>query len=256
VNSEGMGFFKPTQVKVLIVIILVLVVGSTTAYLLGTRQNQPNAFSQPIPSLQVPSGTRFSPTIVQPSLTTLPTSMDQTTTTGWQTYTNNKYGFSFDYPSKYSVTTANDLGVGLVDKANGQYEIFVTPEFVLSLDENARNQTFSDFAAKQAMEYCKASGSEGQSYCDKVTQQTPLQNQHQLTGHKFYFHWLHQKFQGSAFVTVEEATVGPVLVYDISKQTNNAVRGLRISIDPIGSQTNSIDHSVLDSIGDSIRFSQ
>jgi hypothetical protein len=250
-----MGFFKQTWVLKLIV--LILGVGITVIYWLGIREKQSIYLSQPTPSSQAQTITRFSPTIVQRSPTFLPSSIGQTASNAnWKTYTFNKYGFSFDYPSKYSVTTANDLGVGLVDKANGQYEIFVTPEFVLSQDENAQNQTFSDFAAKQAMEQCKASGSEGQSYCDKVTQQTPLQNQHRLTGYKFYFHWLHQKFQRSAFVTVEEATVGPVLVYDISKQTNNAVRGLRISMDPIVSQTNSIDHSVLDSIGDSIRFSQ
>ena len=104
-NSGGMGFFRQTWAKVLIVVILVLVVGSTAVYLLGTRQNQPNTFSQPTPSLQAPIGTRFSPTIVQPFLTSLPTSSERFGyTTHWNTYVNKLYGFSIKYPPDYHLT--------------------------------------------------------------------------------------------------------------------------------------------------------
>ena len=248
-----MGGFRQTWVKILIAVILVLVVGSTAAYLLGTRQNQPNAFSQPTPSLQVPTGTRFSPTIVQPSLTSLPTKIRQTASL--KTYTNSKYKLSFDYPSNYSIGTSNDLVV-LLRGEDKTHEIEIA--FVSPLDNRQRNQTFSDFATEQAMEGCKASGVEGQSYCDKLVQQIPLQNPHGLTGYKYYFHWLHQKWlaSNSTWETLKEATVGPVLAYDVSKQTNNAIRGVQILIAPLSDQVSSIDTSVLDSIGYSIRFLQ
>lgn len=97
-----MGFFRPTWVKILIVVILVLV-GSIVAYLLGTRQNQPHPFSQLTPSLQTPTGTRFSPTIVQPSPTPFPTRPAQATTTDkWETYVDGENGFELKYPPTWS----------------------------------------------------------------------------------------------------------------------------------------------------------
>jgi hypothetical protein len=101
-NSGGMRFFRQTWLKILIVVIMVLVIGSTAAYLTGTRQNQPNTFSQPTPSSQALTSTRFSPTIVQPSLTSLPTSSGQTNVIpGWKTYINNTYHYSLSYPSNW-----------------------------------------------------------------------------------------------------------------------------------------------------------
>jgi hypothetical protein len=94
-----MGFFKQTWMKILIVVILVLVVGTTAAYLLETQQNPPNAFSQATSSSQAPIGNRFSPTIVQPSLTALPSQGQTVATANWSTYTNKELGFSIQYPS-------------------------------------------------------------------------------------------------------------------------------------------------------------
>jgi hypothetical protein len=100
-----MEFFRPTWVKVLIVAILVLVVGSTVIYSLGTRKNQPNAFSQPTPSSQALTGTRFSPTIVQPSLISFPPGSEQVdSTTIRKTYTNDLYHYSFQYPNDWGIT--------------------------------------------------------------------------------------------------------------------------------------------------------
>jgi len=104
-----MGFFKPTRVKILIVVILVLVVGSTVAYLLGKRQNQPNTFSQPTLSSQAPTGTRFSPTIAQSFETPLPSSGRTAVTASWKTYTNQEAKYSIQYPPQYSIRIRDDL---------------------------------------------------------------------------------------------------------------------------------------------------
>lgn len=251
-----MGFFRQTWVKILIVVILVLGVGSTAAYLLGIRQNQPNAFSQPAPSLQAPTSTRFSPTIVQPSLTSFPTSIGQiTTTTSWKTYTNSKYGLSFYYPPNYTISIDNDYGVWLLTKdvTNNIQIIFESPQ---ACQANAKiNQAFSDFASQVAMCESLASGVEGQSYFDKVIQQIPLQNPHGLTGYEFYFHWRSEKFNGDNPVTDGDATAGPILAYDVSRQTNNVLREVEIIIGPPNSPS-TINHSTLDKIGNSMRFIQ
>ena len=58
---------------------------------------------------------------------TIPTVTDQTA--GWQTYTNNEYGFAFKYPKDYSVNTSpvSGLNVGLMTlsfKENITYPIW------------------------------------------------------------------------------------------------------------------------------------
>lgn len=89
-----MGFFKQTWVKILIVVILVLVVGSTAACSLGTRQNQPNASSQTTPSASSPT-----------SIASI-----------WQTYTDAKLRATFEYPTTWKlIHTKSDpsqTGVG------------------------------------------------------------------------------------------------------------------------------------------------
>jgi len=103
-NSGGMRFFRQTWLKILIVVILVLGVGRTAAHLFRTRQNQLNAFSQPTPSSQVLTGTRFSPTIFQPSLTPLPDRLRAIgSTASWKTYVNTG-GWQIKYPPDWRVT--------------------------------------------------------------------------------------------------------------------------------------------------------
>ena len=111
-DSGSMGFFKPMWLKILIVVILVLIVGSTAAYLLEIRQNQANPFSQPAPSSQAPTGTRFSPTVAQSSATPLPSSGRTAVTASWKTYTNITYGYSIQYPPQYSIRIRDGLSYG------------------------------------------------------------------------------------------------------------------------------------------------
>ena len=84
-----MGFFGPTWVKVLIVVILVLVVGGNVAFLLKTWQNQPRVNSQPTPSSQTPA-------IIQPS------SIRMMDTSNWETYYDVENGFALKYPHGWS----------------------------------------------------------------------------------------------------------------------------------------------------------
>ncbi len=101
-----MGGFRQTWVKILIVVILVLVVGSTAVYLLGTRQNQPNAIT----------GTRYSSTIVQPSLTSLPTSVGQTNVIpGWTIYHSKQGLYSINVPKAWIVRQYKQFNVNPED---------------------------------------------------------------------------------------------------------------------------------------------
>ena len=245
-----MGFFRQIWVNRLIGVILVLVVGSTTVYLIGTWHNLPNAYSQPTPSSQAPA-------IVQSSPTSLPTSIDQTTVTGWKTHTNSKYRLSFDYPTNYTIGFDNDYGVSLIgeDKTHVIEINFQTPQTPQA--NGKENQAFSDFAIQAAISDSQANGPGGYTaYFDKIVQQMPLQNPYGLNGYKLYFHWVNKKFneQGN-LVTVQEAIVDrPILSYDVSKRTNNVLRAVEVLIGPPDNSASSIDPSILDRIGNSIRF--
>jgi len=72
-----------------------------------------------------------------------------------------------------------------------------------------------------------------------------------------YFHWVSTKLEANSNPTIiAEATIGPVLSYDVSKQTNNVLRAVEILISPPDNSKSSINPSVLDDIGNSLRFLQ
>ncbi|SRR6266487_2564115 len=93
-----MGFFKPTWMKILIVVILVLAVDSIAAYLLGTR-----------PSISQPTPSPHALALLQTSSTPLQSSGQPVPNAQWKTYRNHQYGFSFQYPSEATITVTNDI---------------------------------------------------------------------------------------------------------------------------------------------------
>src|SRR6266436_794997 len=96
-----MGFFKQTWVKILIVVILVLVVGSTAAYLLGTRKNQPIYLTPQTPAPHALASIYLSPTL-------LLTNADQAKLTAtWKTYTNQANKFEVKYPPTWVIDTSH-----------------------------------------------------------------------------------------------------------------------------------------------------
>src|SRR5437016_1891845 len=95
-----MGIYK--QIWVLILIVLILGVGITAIYWLGTREKQSLKLSQPATSPHALALLQTSSTPVQSSGQAVPTAQ-------WKTYVNQKYGFSFQYPIEAIVTVTNDI---------------------------------------------------------------------------------------------------------------------------------------------------
>ncbi len=125
-----------------------------------------------------------------------------------------------------------------------------------SPDDN--DQSFLGFASRNAIQGCAANGVgdvDSSNYCDKVSKQDSLQNPYKLTGYRLYFHWIQTTYNNvSRKGTSKDAIVGPVFVYDVSKQTNNKLRDIEIG-GVLDDRTN-VDPSILDTIGNSLRFSR
>jgi len=180
-----------------------------------------------------------------------------------KTYTDAMYGFSFDYPENYTINqvNANIINLNSEDK---NYEITLNLNPVkdaMNSTENSaeyKSESFSDFAVQQAINESQASGPQGESYYDKVVQQIPIKNPYGLTGFKLYFHFVEKNYDNQGtLVTVEDYNVkAPILAYDVSKQTDNVLRELEIASYEANKTVPTIDPSILDSIGNSLRFSQ
>src|SRR6266487_2055565 len=125
-----MGSFKQTWVKILIVVILVLVVGSTAAYLFGRSKSQPISLSQPTLSITPEPDT---------ALIALPQNDDSlyadptfskilfSTSSGdeliWNTFANNNLGIKFIYPSNYTIPLVMDNQIRLLREYGSMFEI-------------------------------------------------------------------------------------------------------------------------------------
>ena len=95
-----MRFVK--QIWVMILIVVILGVCITVIHWLGTREKQSIYLSQPTPSPHVQALLKTSSTSLQSSGQAVPIAV-------WKTYINQKYGFSFQYPSEAKVTVTNDI---------------------------------------------------------------------------------------------------------------------------------------------------
>lgn len=186
---------------------------------------------------------------ISPTSISQPAGMTQADTSGWKTYTYGKYKLSFDYPSNYTIDDSNDQVIALIGM-NQTKDIFIS--LYSSLDSTQQSKTFLDFASHQALAGCGPIGLNGQVYCDKVTLQTTLQNPNGISGYKLYL----RRISGPVGGIATESTVGPVLAYEISKQTDNVLREVEISILFDNKTNESIDPAILDAIGNSLRFTQ
>ena len=84
---------------------MVVIVGSTAAYLLGARQNRSFLFSE---APQTPTITYPSRAILQPSLSSFPISIGQADpTANWKTFTNQAYKYMLKYPAAWTIDTSH-----------------------------------------------------------------------------------------------------------------------------------------------------
>ena len=102
---------------------------------------------------------------------------------------------------------------------------------------------------------CKPFGLQGQVWCDKITDKTPIESSFGLTGYKFYLRKVFGFF-GPRETPEVEGIVGPVLAYDVSKQTNNEFREVEITFDLINYPNAAMDPTILDGIGNSLHFNK
>ena len=140
------GWF-PLLVLVLVVLFVVGLVG-TTAYLLGKKSQVPkmpveqtaapeqNGFSQPTPPSTRP-GTATLPSPTPPrTATPTPDQASLQDTSKWVTYTNTKYGYRFKYPKPYTIESLNPPRLADISRADAVivYDNRYQPDSILMIE--------------------------------------------------------------------------------------------------------------------------
>lgn len=237
IQPEKTGNKRPAIWLIAIILICVLLL----TILLLTLESDTTNQNQLVPSVT---------TAISPPLSSQPKRIAHPKTTGWRTYTNSKYGITFDYPSNYTLDgPVNQSFILKEGTPNQTKDILITA--ITASGSAQLNKPFIDFAEEQAL--CTPLGLNGQVWCDKVAQLTPIQNPYGITGYKLYLHRVFG-FLGSG-TPDDDGIVGPVLAYDVSKYTNNVFREVQITPD-LYTYTNVVDPAILNQIGDSLRFSK
>jgi len=151
-----------------------------------------------------------------------------------KTYKNEKLGFEFKYPTNYLLTGSLDEYALFLEKENdaGKANYFLK---VLLEGYNTDNEskTFEQFAKDSIELFCVADGPNGGQYC-KVIASQPFQNDSGITGYQINT----TEFSEDIYEGKIQRAAGPIFTFDISKQTNNQVRGIFFDFDDQGKVLN------------------
>ncbi len=118
---------SPAVFKIILAILVSALVFGTLGYLYG-RNNQPSDVSN------LATATTTSTPVLSAS-TTATTAATTTSTNSWKTYTNSTYGFSFNYPSSWTIIndSAGDNGsvakrLEIIGTGKEDFQLWVNPD--------------------------------------------------------------------------------------------------------------------------------
>ncbi len=215
------------------VIILLIIIG-TVLLLLQSPKRQPEIiFPSPV-NIIIPTPILPSPAVsVSPlSSPVIMPSINNELTQNWKTYTNSKYKYKIDYPQDNPIVESSPDYVFMhrgENTAGGSGFLDISTEeddtYSQYLPKDA-GKSFLDFAIRRLKTRCSSGAPFGITYCDTVAKTIPITNSFSLKGYEIYLIFVTETSYPNSSKTHNEKTWGPLFAFDISQQTNSAVRGL------------------------------
>jgi hypothetical protein len=150
---------------------------------------------------------------------------DSSSSASMQTYTDTKYGFSFEYSSAYTLKPQEGWVNVLTNTSDtaSYVTVFIEPDGL----ENIPSTEPIDLSTVQPtvlMRYCGADGVMGSTHCTGIDAQATIVTANGLKGEKYYLTMVEENFSQKTRV---ESVVGPFYVF-ITPLPDSATRGFLI----------------------------
>jgi len=197
-NKLNRGISAPIAIGVIIVL-AVLVGGGILAY---------QYFSD------FPKETILTPLIVEKEIENSKIEVSEDETAGWETYTDDKYGFEFKYPTDYSLKVIDGKrSSDFVLRGPNKEQLRISSEVN---DKDYASLTFEKFAQTVAKSNCASEF----SWCTDLNRITKFTNSNGLNGYEIYYNESYDS--GATNVN------GPVYILDSSPLGNPYIRAISI----------------------------
>ncbi|KKS84959.1 MAG: hypothetical protein UV59_C0012G0052 [Candidatus Gottesmanbacteria bacterium GW2011_GWA1_43_11] len=168
---------------------------------------------------------------------------------GWKTYHNAKYKYSFQYPAQYLLEEElpKYVTVKLVKDSSvfpqGEVESIIT----FNIEDREKKNSFSEAAIESLKIDCEAGSTDSSQHCDEVVSQTLYATAHGVEGLEVYLKLTLQRGPNISYLTK-----GPLYVFNLGSDNPSNYSYLKVEADY--GTPNSKTKEILDQILSSFEF--
>lgn len=181
-----------------------------------------------------------------------PDTAGTSTTTEMRVYTNQDYGFFFEYPPQFAVQEFNPehvaIGSSTADGFNSVAEVTV----LLDEDETTYG-SYEQFLADRARVMCAADGPEATIGCTDIERESAFESTSGLTGVEFY---LVEQTRNLQTGTTTSASKGPFYAFNLAANATGTPYAALIVHPPIAAPEDAVNAALIRSIARSVQINR